>query len=66
MHVPINVKSPNNINNWQIGFDSAFKGLRLLSDSAEGGYFQKEGHSNFLLVLIIMKHALKMYGGVNV
>jgi hypothetical protein len=29
MHVPINVKSPNNISKWQIGFNSAFKGLNL-------------------------------------
>jgi hypothetical protein len=27
MHGPINVKSPNNISNWQMGFNSAFKGL---------------------------------------
>jgi hypothetical protein len=27
MHVPIKVKSPNNINKWQMGFNSAFKGL---------------------------------------
>jgi hypothetical protein len=27
MHVPINVKSPN-IRKWQMGFNSAFKGLR--------------------------------------
>jgi hypothetical protein len=27
MHVLINVKSPNNISKWQIGFNSAFKGL---------------------------------------
>ena len=27
MHVPINVKSPNNISGWQMGFNSAFKGL---------------------------------------
>jgi hypothetical protein len=25
MHVPINVKSPNNISKWQMGFNSAFK-----------------------------------------
>jgi hypothetical protein len=31
MHVPINVKSPNNINKWQMGFNSAFKGLNYLS-----------------------------------
>jgi hypothetical protein len=27
MHVPINVKSPNNTSKWQMGFNSAFKGL---------------------------------------
>jgi hypothetical protein len=27
MHVPTNVKSPNNISKWQMGFNSAFKGL---------------------------------------
>jgi hypothetical protein len=27
MHGPINVKSPNNISTWQMGFNSAFKGL---------------------------------------
>jgi hypothetical protein len=31
MHVPINVKSPNNISNWQMGFNSAFKGLNSKS-----------------------------------
>jgi hypothetical protein len=28
MHGSINVKSPNNISKWQMGFNSAFKGLR--------------------------------------
>jgi hypothetical protein len=27
MHLPINVKSPNNISKWQMGFSSAFKSL---------------------------------------
>jgi hypothetical protein len=27
MQAPINVKSPNNISKWQMGFNSAFKGL---------------------------------------
>jgi hypothetical protein len=30
MQVPINVKSPNNISKWQIGFNSAFKGLSII------------------------------------
>jgi len=29
MHGPINVKSPNNITEWQMGFNSAFKGLMM-------------------------------------
>jgi hypothetical protein len=29
MQLPINVKSPNNISKWQMGFNSAFKGLML-------------------------------------
>jgi len=36
MHGPINVKSPNNTNKWQMGFNSAFKGLK--SDK-NNGYF---------------------------
>jgi hypothetical protein len=28
MHVLINVKSSNNISKWQVGFNSAFKGLK--------------------------------------
>jgi hypothetical protein len=31
MHVLINVKSPNNISKWQMGFNSAFKGLNIVS-----------------------------------
>jgi hypothetical protein len=27
MHGPINVKSPNNISKWHLGFNSAFKGI---------------------------------------
>jgi hypothetical protein len=30
MHGPINVKSPNNTSKWQMGFNSAFKGLILI------------------------------------
>jgi hypothetical protein len=29
MHGPINVKSPNNTSKWHMGFNSAFKGLKL-------------------------------------
>jgi hypothetical protein len=29
MHGPINVKTPNNTSKWQMGFNSAFKGLIL-------------------------------------
>jgi hypothetical protein len=30
MHGPIKVKFPNNISEWQMGFNSAFKGLIIL------------------------------------
>ena len=30
MHGPINVKSPNNTSKWQMGFNSAFKGLNSI------------------------------------
>jgi hypothetical protein len=30
MHLPINVKSPNNISKWQMGFNLAFKGLKSI------------------------------------
>ena len=30
MHVPINIKFPNNISEWQMGFNLAFKGLKQL------------------------------------
>jgi hypothetical protein len=33
MHGSINVKSPNNINKWQMGFNSAFKGLIKKEDA---------------------------------
>jgi hypothetical protein len=31
MHGPINVKSPNNISKWHMGFNSAFKGLKTIN-----------------------------------
>jgi hypothetical protein len=31
MHGPMNVKSPNNISKWQMGFNSVFKGLNCLT-----------------------------------
>jgi hypothetical protein len=39
MHGPINVKSPNNISKWQMGFNSAFKGLRELVGMVWVGLF---------------------------
>ena len=30
MHGPINVKSPNNTSKWQMGFNSAFEGLKKI------------------------------------
>jgi hypothetical protein len=36
MHLPINVKSPNNTSKWQMRFNSAFKGLSLLAPVIHG------------------------------
>jgi hypothetical protein len=36
MHLPINVKSPNNISKWQMGFNSEFKGLIIAENRIEG------------------------------
>jgi hypothetical protein len=35
MHLPINVKSPNNFRKWQMKFNSAFKGLTSTPDRGE-------------------------------
>jgi len=49
MHVPINVKSPNNISERQMGFNSAFKGLNL----AEGrNVVHLEGKRNVHVVML--------------
>jgi hypothetical protein len=37
MHGPINVKSPNNISKWQMGFNSAFKVLMHVNGFLEEG-----------------------------
>jgi hypothetical protein len=37
----MNVKSPNNISKWQMGFNSAFKGLMLLHLALLGWDAQK-------------------------
>jgi hypothetical protein len=36
MHGSINVKSHNNTSKWQMGFNSAFKGLRWIFRTLEG------------------------------
>jgi hypothetical protein len=42
MHLPINVKSPNNISKWHMGFNSAFKGLMSLPVPLDAGDFLTE------------------------
>jgi hypothetical protein len=37
MHGPIKVKSPNNASKWQMGFNSAFKGLSKRLNVKEKG-----------------------------
>jgi hypothetical protein len=38
MHGPINVKSANNTSKWQMGFNSAFKGLMFISKKRIEGH----------------------------
>jgi hypothetical protein len=42
MHLTINVKSPNNISKWHIGFNSSFKGLRICNERAWTGFIWLE------------------------
>jgi hypothetical protein len=35
MHGPINVKSPNNISKWQMGYNSAFIGLMNIKEKTD-------------------------------
>ena len=41
MHVPINVKSPTDISEWQMEFNSAFKGLSKCTCKYEAGWIYK-------------------------
>jgi hypothetical protein len=41
MHGHINVKSPKNINKWQMGFNSAFKGLKVKQSLYRSGQAQR-------------------------
>jgi hypothetical protein len=47
MHGPINVKSPNNTSKWQMGFNSAFKGLISSED------IRLLGHDALQIYLVI-------------
>jgi hypothetical protein len=42
MHAPMNVKFPNNTSKWQMEFNSAFKGLIILSFTAAEPKHPKE------------------------
>jgi len=45
MHVPTDVKSPNNISKWQMGFNSAFKGLMKIEFPRR--YFPKSSNIKY-------------------
>jgi hypothetical protein len=47
MQGPINVKSPNNTSTWQMGFNSAFKGLKLQIDSTHRKGYKTTGKYPF-------------------
>jgi hypothetical protein len=51
MHGPINVKSPNNISKWHMGFNSAFKGLMTARNRCRVAQYE----AAFILVPLSMK-----------
>jgi hypothetical protein len=59
MHGPINVKAPNNTSKWQMGFNSAFKGLTShiqIFEVTNFGFVNKT-LSDFLLYQVRVKIA---------
>jgi hypothetical protein len=59
MHVSINVKSPNNISKWQMGFNSAFKGLTCLPSLSP--IIFSVIFSSFLFLSIIIWHVINIF-----
>jgi hypothetical protein len=51
MHGPINVKSPNNTNKWQIRFNSVFKGLMIFRIGLWNDSMENIGHTKRLTSL---------------
>jgi hypothetical protein len=49
MHGPTNVKSPNNTSKWQMGFNSAFKGLILKEEEMD-----KTGEKSKKVILFLI------------
>jgi hypothetical protein len=59
MHLPINVKSPNNISKWQMEFNSAFKGLNV-TDQVSNPY-KTTGNITVMHILIKNVQILQKY-----
>jgi hypothetical protein len=56
MHGPINSKSPNDTSKWQMGFNSAFKGLNSFSPHVE----TKQICSSFQITVMLLKVVEKL------
>jgi hypothetical protein len=70
MHGPINVKSPNNISKWQMGFNSAFKGLIQLSKKSSRNFFsdiklKKNPHLSLVQVTFIVSNTIFTEKGIH-
>jgi hypothetical protein len=65
MHEPINVKYPNNISKWQMGFNSAFKGLSV-DISAAGLLSQHHAMRTVGLLLFAEKRSYLSRGYVQI
>jgi hypothetical protein len=62
MHGPINVKSPNNTSNWQMGFNSAFKGLNDRKKTVDWSFVVSSCDNIFgINTTIYFELALKLY-----
>jgi len=51
MHIPINVKSPNNISEWQMGFNSAFKELKQYTKITSGKTISGEKFRGVVVII---------------
>jgi hypothetical protein len=60
MHGPMNGKSPNNTSKWQMGFNSAFKGLISFPDPPLKESLQLPTKNSIYGYSIIIKYSINL------